>query len=146
MTTIDKCKVCFNKGFTYNKSTGIICGIKGGPIIKKVRNYLYISFRYNKKVYGLYAHQFAFFYIYGYVPNMIDHRNRNILDNSIINLRPCNNSINQINTSNKGYYKANNCDRYIAVCNIGTKKYIGSFKTEEDAHNAYLEYRSIFIT
>ena len=70
----------------------------------------------------------------------------NILDNSIINLRPCNNSINQINTSNKGYYKANNCDRYIAVCNIGTKKYIGSFKTEEDAHNAYLEYRSIFIT
>ena len=81
------------------------------------------------------------------MPYMIDHINGNPSDNRISNLRLCDRNINLQNQRkaqkhNKlgvlGVSKYGNS--YRAQIHVGTKvKYIGSFKTPEEAHVAYLE-------
>jgi len=81
-----------------------------------------------------------FLYHYGYLPEQVDHKNRNQLDNRIDNLRPANNSLNGMNKGvrkdNKFGYKGvcKSRGRYIAQC---SGKYLGAYLTPIDAAKAY---------
>ena len=73
---------------------------------------------------------------------VIDHINRNRLDNQVSNLRIVSNQQNQWNRNAKGYTKEGN--NYKARIVINNKKiYLGRFDTEEEANNAYLIAKQI---
>ena len=59
------------------------------------RDCRYISTKVHGK--GWQVHRLIFLYHHGYVPEQIDHINRNSLDNRIENLRPADSSLNAIN-------------------------------------------------
>jgi len=59
------------------------------------RDHRYISTKIHGKSWQL--HRLIFLYHHGYVPDQIDHINRDSLDNRIENLRPATNSLNAIN-------------------------------------------------
>ena len=69
----------------------------------------------------------------------VDHINHIRDDNRLENLRIVNRVQNQWNRSNdKGYCKKNN--KYVTRITINKKRiYIGSYDTEEEAHQAYLD-------
>lgn len=71
----------------------------------------------------------------------IDHKNLIKTDNRVENLRVVNNQQNNWNLSNvKGYTLCKKSKKYVTQIRInGKKTNIGSFKTEEEAHNAYLK-------
>jgi hypothetical protein len=99
------------------------------------------------------AHRLAWMYITGSFPkDQIDHINGNRNDNRFYNLRECSNSENQQNLSLSGkgesgylgvtFRKGRMSNQYIASIKInGKSKYIGSFDTAQDAHEAYLSYK-----
>ena len=68
---------------------------------------------------------------------VIDHINRDKLDNQLSNLRIVSNQENQFNRNAKGYTKRGN--KYLTQIYINGKKiYMGTYETEAEAHNAYL--------
>ncbi len=130
----------------YNQDTGIftwikprkhvIVGTQAGSLDKD--GYLIITI--NQKSYR--AHRLAWFYIYGYFPEMVDHINGIGTDNRISNLRPANKSQNAMNaktpitnsTGVKGVYFNKKIQRYVAAIKVNQKNnYVGKFKTLEEA-------------
>lgn len=92
------------------------------------------------------AHRLAWFYVYGQWPlNQIDHINRNRSDNRIANLRDVTRAVN---LKNRPVYGAvpflgvtltRSGRRFASQITINRKtRYLGSFKTAEEAHQAYL--------
>ena len=95
------------------------------------------------------AHRLAWIYTYGDAnqPVEIDHKNMNRCDNSIDNLRSCNQSQNQMNTNlrkdntsgakgivfTKGKWQAKGHLN-------GRSKYLGRFGSKEDAANASMQF------
>ena len=110
----------------------------------------YVSVAVLKKKYL--AHRLAWLYIHGEFPkNQLDHINRNRSDNRIDNLREATNSEN---CQNKTILK-NNTTGYLGVTRKsgrvgyessiafnGKSRYLGTFKTPELAHAAYLQAKS----
>jgi hypothetical protein len=78
--------------------------------------------------------------------NCIDHENRTPADNSNDNLRVVTQQQNLFNRSGvKGYCWNKNAKKWQAYIGINGKlKHLGLFKTEEDAHNAYLKAKAIY--
>tara|TARA_R110000796_G_C14467608_1_gene425198 strand:- start:55 stop:522 length:468 start_codon:yes stop_codon:yes gene_type:complete len=75
--------------------------------------------------------------------NMIDHIDRNPLNNNIDNLRVVTASQNQWNRDCKGYYFLKARGKYQAEIKVRNKKiYIGKFDTEDEAHQAYLNAKA----
>ena len=73
---------------------------------------------------------------------VIDHINRDKLDNQVSNLRLVSQQENQFNRNAKGYTK--NGNKYQAKIRInGKKTYLGSFDTEEEASNSYQQAKLI---
>ena len=73
---------------------------------------------------------------------VIDHINRDKLDNQVSNLRIVSQQENSFNTKSKGYYKCGN--KYQAKIKINGKTIcLGRFETEAEAHNAYLIAKQI---
>ncbi|CAB4241124.1 HNH nuclease [uncultured Caudovirales phage] len=98
-----------------------------------------------RKLYG--AHRLAWFYVYGVWPkNDIDHMNRIKDDNRIKNLRDvptalnCQNAVDaRSNSKSKLLGVHRKRYSFIAQIAVGGKKiHLGSFKTAEDAHAAYI--------
>lgn len=137
--------------FHYNPESGALtnrvkrkmmpAGIVSGFIEKKG----YRSVRINGGTFKV--HRVAWAMFYGKWPDgQIDHANRDKLDNRIANLREASGSSNQ---QNKGIYATNSSgfkgvnwhkrtSRWHArVMHEGTRIYIGSFSTKEDAAEAY---------
>ena len=68
---------------------------------------------------------------------VVDHFNRNKLDNRKCNLRIISQKDNMKNTSSKGYSWNKNSKKWIVeICCEGTRHYLGSFKLEEEAKEA----------
>jgi hypothetical protein len=149
MITQDELKRCFD----YDPETGIfIWKIKPnkklpiGTIAGATVNQ-YKRITYKGKSYG--AHRLAWLYMYGTFPaNLIDHINGNGLDNRIANLREATSFENAQNITKA---QKNNPHGYLGVtfdkrkqrwrARIGvdgTRRRLGSFKTPEEAYNAYL--------
>ncbi len=143
MTREEKCKLAIERGFTYNHETGDV-------LYKNTKKYIYNDKGYiriclylgNKKKLNLKAHQFAWYMVYNECVNEIDHINGIRNDNRISNLRAVTRQQNQWNRkTSKGYYIAQYKDSiyYEAQIYLNTKRIrLGSYKTEEEARNAYL--------
>ena len=72
--------------------------------------------------------------------NFVDHKNKNSLDNRIENLRILTHQQNQFNSKAKGYCWCKYNKIWKAEIMANDKRiYLGSFKEEADAKNAYLE-------
>ena len=78
--------------------------------------------------------------------NFIDHINRTPADNLNENLRVVTNQENSFNRSNvKGYSWNKARKKWEAyIMTDGKKEYLGYFKTEEEARNAYLAAKAIY--
>ena len=114
-----------------------------GRVAGKVDRSGYRTIRYkrNGKQKYIAAHRIVYYMHYGSLPNILDHIDRNRLNNKIENLRAVTSSQNARNrrkagkyvgVSNvgKGRYKA-----YITV--MGCRYYLGTFDSEIDAAHAY---------
>jgi len=144
----------------YNPDTGIFTWIKNsrrinaGAIAGSLTIKGYINIVVNGRCFK--AHRLAWLYIYGEIPKeQIDHVDMNKSKNNICNLRLAYRSINQQNMRNArkdnnsskylGVSKRKNCDDYRADIRVNGKKlYLGIFKNQELAHEAYLNAKRQF--
>ena len=94
----------------------------------------------------VYEHRAAFLMTHGYLPEAIDHVDRNPLNNRIDNLRASNKSLNGANrpkqanntSGHKGVTK--HWRKWIAQIHVGGKnRYLGIYDTPEQAHAAYVK-------
>jgi len=140
MTRLEKCEILKSKGYTYNPETGKIYGIYGKEITNKTISG-YISINGNSLFKGgLYGHHFGWYMTYGNVDfEMLDHINRDKSDNRISNLRIVNHQKNSFNRENTKGYRYNNNGWIASIGLDGIDHYLGRFKTEEEAKNAYIE-------
>lgn len=134
----------------YNKETGVFTWIEKisdkvvvGTDICSKRKDGYIRVQINKKRYL--AHRLAWLYVYGEIPKVIDHINRDTSDNRIENLRNVDTSTNSKNTKK---YKNNNSGKtgvsFVAkrgvwvaeIKNKNDKIWLGYFENFEDAVEA----------
>lgn len=132
----------------YNPTTGVFYWNKAwgrariGNVAGSVLGDGYRYIKIGGKHYA--SHQLAWFYTYNEWPkDQIDHINGDILDNRICNLRIVSNRENQQNQKRhrNGFLcgatpKGNKWQSQIKM--NGTKKYLGLFNTELEAHNAYI--------
>lgn len=95
-------------------------------------------------------HQLIFLYHHGYIPEEIDHIDRNPLNNRVDNLRDVSRSQNQMNATKtrqsltskyKGvsWHKRDNCWEAYIMCD-GISHYLGRYTDENDAAEAYNYY------
>jgi len=127
--------------FSYNEDTGLFVRKSSGKITGSLSSKGYIVVKVDGKKH--YAHRLAWLYMYGYMPEYIDHRNRIRSDNALVNLRPTTileNSRNRgLNTNNKsgvtGVYSSGK--KYSSSIKVNGKSiYLGVFPTFDDAVSA----------
>jgi len=79
--------------------------------------------------------------------NVIDHIDNNRINNNIENLRVVTMSQNQWNRKAKGYCWHARDKRYSVNISVNKKKiYLGTFKTEEEARQCYLDAKKKYHT
>lgn len=93
-------------------------------------------------------HRLVYLYSHGCMPKYIDHINGDKKDNQISNLRSVTNFENQQNmrkaySTNKSgligaFYSSIYKNWFSRICVNGKRKWLGCFKTPEEAHQAYL--------
>ncbi len=95
--------------------------------------------------YCLSIHQASFLYHHGYLPEMIDHKDRDKYNHRVENLRECSNALNQINTHVKidgtkirGVDKLKSGKFRARMSWGGVRNVIGTFDTLEKAARARL--------
>lgn len=146
MTRLEKLKLAIKLGFTYNKLNGDVITPTGKILTKKTKNgYLMLTIRNkDRKIFYLYAHQFAYWVIHNKTVDLIDHIDRDKTNNIEYNIRSVSKSENAMNMNNvKGYTFCNRSKRYIAIIMLNyKKKQLGTFKTLEEARNCYLENKN----
>jgi len=110
-----------------------------------------IHFRRNRKNYSLSVHRLFFYWHYGYLPKLIDHKDTNSQNNKIENLRVLDISGNAMNSTKRKTYKGKaTTSIYKGVSfHSQTKKWqvhlmckgkkiaLGLFDNEDDAGQAY---------
>jgi hypothetical protein len=110
-----------------------------------VRTHGYIKISIGDRKY--YAHRLAWLYVFGRMPTLLDHINRDGCDNRIENLRAADKRINVDNSFRKdnttgfrGVIRSANGQKFIAQRKHfkGQSSYIGTFDTAEAAHEAYM--------
>lgn len=104
----------------------------------------YIICSIDKKYF--YVHRLIYQLHHGKAPEIVDHINRNSLDNRIENLREASHSENLwnigLNKNNKSKYKGvhycKTTNKFVAMIQINKKrKNLGLFKNAEEAYQAY---------
>jgi hypothetical protein len=148
MTTLERCQMAKEKGFTYCPVSGEIKGMYGKVITnKKSKGYIMVKLDIEGKIYFIRAHRLAWLLHYGQLPdNSIDHIDGNKSNNKIDNLRDVTHQQNHWNrTTAKGYTWNKNANKFHAQIQInGKKKHLGLFHTEQEARNAYLKGKEIY--
>jgi hypothetical protein len=151
MTREEKCIILENRGYSYDPETGIITKVDGDIVKTISNNYtIIISGSRNNKI-RIYAHQFAWWAVNKkFTPNfVIDHINRNKLDNRISNLIEKTIRRNLDNCylleESKGYTYRNDINKYKAQIGVESKHiHLGYFNTEQEARQAYLDALKIY--
>lgn len=132
-------------GYVYEPETGLVK--RNGEVrgSKSKDEYIQLGVGVEKKVCSVLAHRYIWWLIHNEIPNVIDHINHITSDNRLINLRNVNKQQNAFNTKAKGYYFDTKRKKYRATIRIGSKKVdLGSFITEKEAEQAYLEAKKIY--
>jgi len=90
-------------------------------------------------------HRVIWLIVYGKWPDgLVDHINRNAVDNRLFNLRDVSASENQHNRGAKGFSFDKRTGKYKSSISINYKsKFLGYFDTDVDARNAYLIAKKI---
>jgi hypothetical protein len=87
-----------------------------------------------------YAHRLAWFYMYGRWPKALDHIDRNRSNNAIANLRKCSQAENAKNRMPGRGCRQSTSGRWQAHIRVNKKLiYLGSYDTESEAHQVYIE-------
>lgn len=136
------------KRYKYNPETGAITGKSGkelGTVEKK--GYVKLSYTENGKLRMLSSSRVAWSLYYDEELSTeveIDHENRNKQDNRITNLRKATRAENVVNTERKGKYlrgvspvNSRSKPWQAKIVYGGRAHYLGSFRTELEAHEAY---------
>ena len=141
MTKEEKCLLAIDKGYTYDPITGKIYGVYGTEIKTKLNNYIdvMLCIETNKR-FHLLGHQFAYYWVYRKVVDIIDHINGTKYDNRICNLRSVTSQQNSFNRKKaKGYYYHKGAKMWQSNITISGKQiYLGMYNTEEEARQVYL--------
>lgn len=111
--------------------TGELISRRTGASVGSVNGSGYLTTRIDSKQY--YVHRVIFFMTHGTVPPLVDHINRNKLDNRISNLRCATAQQNQLNRTRQGRGVYRRGDKWIAQFG---GRYIGIFQTECEALSA----------
>lgn len=129
---------------SYDKDSGLFTRISNGESFGHYHSKGYLHASVDSKKYLL--HRLAWLYVYGYMPSVVDHINRDPKDNRIANLRQVTNSQNQMNrgvqsnstTGLKGVYWVKSHGLYRAqIKRQGKINYLGYFTDKYDAYSAY---------
>lgn len=145
MREIEKFEKLKEMGYSYDPETGDLTNHKRKIITGKGNGYLRFAFYLNNKQYNIYAHRFAWWFYYNELPNLIDHINRIRTDNRISNLRSVTNQKNMFNMDCKGYTYNKLRKKYQAQIMLnGNNLHLGLYKTESEAHAAYLAAKKIY--
>ena len=143
MNREDKIKMAIEKGITCDPITGKVYGVTGKELSAKLNGYTMIVMKEDNKRVPLYAHQFVYYCAHKKIVAQIDHINRDRSDNRIENLRETNYDDNAKNKVGKGYcYRNGKYEAGIRTDKV--TKYLGSFNTEQEAHQAYLDAKKIY--
>ena len=135
--------------YHYNPSTGIFTRISTNKKTTYITSTGYKRIKINGTAYR--EHRLAWLYVYGYIPEgIIDHINRNKIDNAISNLRIATYSENKVNTDIlRNNTSGEKCIHYheakrkyqVSVTRNHKRKHLGYFDTIKDAitaRNCYL--------
>lgn len=146
MDRFKRIELAIKKGYTCNFDNGDVYGIKGEILLTKNKaGYIIINIKTNGNRYRLYAHHFVYFMKHGFIPEQIDHINRNKSDNRINNLREVTHQQNMFNRYSKGFHLNKNTNKYEASIRLNNKKiWLGSFDNEDDAVKTYLQAKKIY--
>lgn len=140
--------------YSYDPDTGLMYSRAGGAYqqVGTVRGPGYVRFTYwhDGKMKHLCVHRVAFLLMTGHVPPLVDHANRNKIDNRWFNLRETTKSANARNSSRydaaKGVSIRPN-GHFTAVIKIdGVPKYVGTRKNRKDAEELYQQARAALVT
>lgn len=135
--------------FDYHKDgylTWKICKTWKSPIGSKVGTLSSVTGRFKTKINGksYLLSRLIFLWHHGWLPEMVDHEDRNKINNKIENLRPATRQQNLRNSKRGGTvsrYKGvifNRGKYWVSHIRIGQKtSHIGTFKTEHEAALAY---------
>ena len=142
MDRLDKCLYALEKGFNYNKKTGVVTTPNNKEVVKKTNKYISLCLYKNKKRYYLYAHHFAWYFENREIVGLIDHKNQVKTDNRISNLRATTKQVNALNTNSSGAYLDKRSNRYESLVMVDGKRiYLGKFDTKEEAENTHKNYK-----
>lgn len=139
-------KIAIERGMTYDPITGNIYGKSGKIITRKIKtDYICPKIYIDGKDYTIRGHIFAWYYIYGKIPeNQIDHINNIRDDNRIINLRDVTPQQNQFNRKVSGVTQRKN-GKWTARIGVNYKRInLGNFDTKQEAEEAYLDAKKIY--
>lgn len=144
-TEMKKMQALLEKGFVYEYQTGIVYQPNGLPVTGKKLGWSYIHTKV--EIYGVildtqtYSHRFAYFYMTGELPQIIDHINRNRSDNRWSNLRDSDYTLNARNRSQvKGFIiqDKEDCVQFLAhIYCKGKRIALGTFNTPTEAYVKY---------
>ena len=147
MTTLERCQLAKERGYTYCPLSGEIKGVRGNVITTKTKGYTMVQLIIEGKKYYICAHRLAWFLHYETLPiHSIDHIDGDRSNNKIDNLRDVTHQQNHMNrTKAKGYYWHKKNNKFQAQIRIdGKTKFLGFFHTEQEARNAYLKAKEIY--
>ena len=125
-----------------------VINLSTGKVLKQRSNgrYIVINFSVNRKSKNIRLHRLFFYWHNGFLPPLVDHKDRNILNNNIQNLRELDQSGNRRNadkrkggsSKHKGVHWLKERSKWISEIYLNEKsKYLGSFDNEDDAGQAY---------
>ena len=147
MNRLEKIQMAIDKGITCDPETGKVFGVKGKEITyEDAYGYVMIRFMFKRKGYSLKAHQFIWYCVNQEIVEEIDHIDRKRNNNSIYNLRACNRKLNAKNINCKGFHFCNRLKKYVSKITIdGKSNYLGSYKSKEEARQAYLQAKKKYF-
>jgi hypothetical protein len=138
MNKIELIKYAIKSGAKYDKDTGTIFGLSGRAIKRMSYGYIDFAILIDGKCHHIPGHQFAFYFEYGFLPEIIDHIDRNRSNNKISNLRQASKLMNNRNRTAKGYYLHNQTGKYCAQITVNYRHiHLGCFDTIDEATLAY---------
>jgi len=123
------------KWYNYFPETGIMTVRATGRILGSTAKNTYLRTRIGEKQWDV--HRLAFLFMCGKIPEMVDHKNRNIHDNSWNNLRATTNTMNQWNVEAHSIIPQDNGTWRVQKY-VNNKSHSKIFKTREEAIAASL--------